>query len=526
MKRARILQPVNENTFITYTNYQNLLEQPDIEGGIGASGGTDSTFNTRAFLNGGTERIAASIDGGYATTDGPKDGSGLWGENGLARLKWAINRNNELLFEGLAGHRHEEDLSVWQNGDAKPGDYSDRGDYWSFYTGYHWRQGAGNHLLVSFQTNGSDARGYEAENGLIESIIGPGGFIPWTSSMDSWNYRRNIRGEVLEMLRFGEHRISLGGAWNDTYYSVTSDTLWSYEGFPWLDNSNYMQDSGHQQELRAYVSDIWKLSDNIQIDAGLSWCKLDGMWYKENGKEFTRDEVLPHLGVVLTPSRYDSLRFAYFQELQPNYLSGTLQQVEVAGFQSVTGVQPGTWTWFYGAGWDRQWSDIVFSRFEIFRRDKRYPTRFNPWPYRDLSWKDQRETTGKLTIETLLTKQFAVSLTGMISEVKAQDPSRRRMDYEVGLRATWVHQDGWKVQGALWFSDQREGSGYDEAVDDNFVVLSFSIEKSLFDKHGLLFLRWENITDQQFKYILREPVDATQLPWQDSLVEAGFYWTF
>jgi tetratricopeptide (TPR) repeat protein len=184
MKRARILQPVNENTFITYTNYQNLLEQPDINGGIGASGGTDSTFSTRAFLNGGTKRIAASIDGGYATTDGPEDGSGLWGENGLARVKWAINRNNELLFEGLAGHRHEEDLSVWQNGDAKPGDYSDRGDYWSFYTGYHWRQGAGNHLLVSLQTNGSDARGYEAENGLLESIIGPGGFIPWTSSMD------------------------------------------------------------------------------------------------------------------------------------------------------------------------------------------------------------------------------------------------------------------------------------------------------------------------------------------------------
>jgi hypothetical protein len=82
------------------------------------------------------------------------------------------------------------------------------------------------------------------------------------------------------------------------------------------------------------------------------------------------------------------------------------------------------------------------------------------------------------------------------------------------------------VQTALWYLDQEENRGYEHPRGDDFFIASMSVEKSFWDKRGLLFARWENITDEEFTYLALETTESIQLPWQDTLAEVGVRWNF
>ncbi|OCC15164.1 iron dicitrate transport regulator FecR [Dissulfuribacter thermophilus] len=522
VKRAHLLQPVNANTFITYTDYQELLEQPSFRGSSLVDIGTDETVKTRAFLQGGQGKMAVFVDANYFTTDGPKTETGNRGENTLIRIKYAVSRQHQFLFEGLAGHRNEEDLSILQNGYASPNHHVVHGDYWQGQIGYHWRQAPGNDLLLSLQIDGLDTNGLdESSDTIILSGFGPTSLIT-RSSLDF--YRKGIRGEAIQFLRVNNHRLSIGGALEDLFVSEFFNHSRKF-GILMVNALNSSNIKNHMREFRAYIRDIWKISQNLIIDSGISVCNMDGVWQASDGSSLERKEILPHIGISKKIGIKDTVRTAYFQEIQPHYLSGTLQPIEVAGFSRVSGVTPGTWSWFYGLGWDRIWSKKLFSRMEIFKLYRRYPNQFMPWAFSNLSWKDEQDTSFRLTLESLLNKRTSVSISFGVTKLKPKT-DYERLDYDVGARLTWVHPKGWRIQGAVWYVDQKEQRHTNSAVGDNFTILSISLEKSLFDKKALFFTRLENITDQQYRYLLTEPTDATQLPWQRKLFELGVQWNF
>ncbi len=506
-RRASLLQPVNANTYITYTNYQGLLELPEFNDGILIKGGTDKSFTTNGYIKGGKKKIAFYTEGTFNTTDGPKNRTGEWGENGLARFKYAINNKHELLFEGILGHTHDEDLSVWSYGKANAEDKIDRKNYWSIYTGYHWKQPNNNHLLISAQYNGSD--GNWKYNQVTPYFL--------NKKFSNYYHRRTFRGEFLEILNIlASHKISFGGAFEYSDKSNNNRVEW------------YINDktatTTYQREYKAYIRDLWHITDSTILDYGIAYCEQDDFWISADRNYKDKKRWLPQVGIVQTLGK-NEFRLAYFHEMQPNYLSGTIQPVEVSGFFTVTGVYPGTWTKFYGAGWDRTWNERNFTKVELTRDERRFPYYYSPNPYINTWWKEERDTTLKLVYETLLGKQFALSFNTTIREIKSRKARTRRTDKDFGIKLTWVHPTGIIAQGAFWFVDQDTGKGYNDN-GDNFGILSFSIQKSFWDKKGLLYFKCENIGDREFKYLTFEPVESLQLPWQSSKIIVGVKFDF
>ncbi len=501
VRRAMLLQPVNSNTYITYTDYQGLLERPAYQGSVTLLGGTDKTGKASGFFRGGKKNIAFYVDADVNHTDGPKKNTGQWGEISLGRAKYAINENNEILFEGIIGHNHQQDINVWVNGNEKARDFVDKNNYWSIYGGYHWRQTGNNHFLASIYYNGSDGNWDYKTTGILRK-----GY-----------HRRNFRTEFLEILNLNKHKISIGGSFEYAY------TFSDYEIISYLIKNINSQD--YKREFKGYLRDLWHINKNFILDLGISACKQDGYWLDRNGDGKEKERILPHAGIIGKLSKI-TFRMGYYHELQPNYLSGTIQPVEVAGFKKITGVYPGTWTKFYGAGIDNQWNKKNFTRVEFLRYERREPFNFFPNPYLNLSWKDERDSIIRLVHNILITEQFALSFSGTIREVKTRKFVSRRTDRDLGVKFTWVHPSGFIAQTALWLVDQDTGKGYNSFEGDKFGIFSISLQKSFFNKKGLIYVNWENIFDEEYKYLLFEPIELEQLPWQNNRFSIGLRWNF
>ena len=503
-RRASLLQPVNSNTYNTYTEYQTLLEQPENRASILIQGGTDKTLYSDGFIRGGNKNFAYFGQATYSTTDGPKDDTGQWGENSFIRGKYAINENHQVLFEGILGHSHEQDLRPWTDGDKDSQDFVNKKNYWSMFGGYHWRQSGGYNLLISFQYNGTDGnwnlkKTSEKHHNLFHS--------------------RNFRSEFVELITLNRHKISFGGS-IEYGYSYPK----YYLNFIIPPKQYIFTNKNYQREYKTYFRDLWHINDNFIIDYGLAYSFQDGFWLDKFNNAKEKDRLLPHLGLV-TNFYKNTVRLAFYQELQPHYLSGTLQPVEVAGFKRLTGVTPGTWTRFYGAGFDRKWNNKNFSRIEFLRYERRL-NKYSPNPYSGLNWNDERDSSIRIVHEMLITEQVAFSINGYIRNIETRKKRTTRTDRALGAKITWVHPSGLILQGAIWLVDQDGAKGYSNYEGDNFEICSLSLQKSFMNKKGLLYIQWENIFDEEYRYLMFEENEFTQLPWQNSRVEVGIRWNF
>ena len=523
VRRAQLLQPVNANTYITFTDYQSLLEIPRFRSTITGDIGTDESGTAVANARGGNERIAYFAEGSYTATNGPEEGTGRWTWQGLGRAKGVVFPGHEIMTEGIVGRTEQEDLDPWQDGDLIPIDEDFINDFNTVNLGYHWRQQPGRDFLFLLQYSDKD-RAFKQITASQQPFLSS--FVNQTTQFNRNTDDRIWRAEAIEFFRFGDHRFSLGAAAEDGYNSgdiafrTTFDT-------PGLIGTNLDRDipGNHSEELRFYFRDIWYLFPNFSLDAGIQWGRLEDIWQDDSGNFKTKEEWLPHGGLVWQLSEKDTLRAAYFKELQPDFISGTLQPTEVAGFSRVTGTPHGTQTEFFGAGWDRQWNPKTFTRAEVFYQDRNYPTTFSPHP-EVAGWKDEDLQALRLVGERLLTEQWSVALQYRILKLQAEDPDRERLDHDLSARLTWVHPSGFRLQTALWYGNQDEDSGFQNPKGDSFFIASASAEKYLFDKKGLIFARWENIFNEEYSYLALETTDTDQLPWQSSLFVIGFQWNF
>jgi hypothetical protein len=310
-------------------------------------------------------------------------------------------------------------------------------------------------------------------------------------------------------------------------YWHESGTEYYRSELPWFNREFPFSDSDHMRDYRAYAGDIWHINNYLMLQLGVEWCRQDGYWHSSHGDEMIRDEVLPRAGIVFTPSGSDTLRLAMFQELQPDSFSSTLQPVEVAGFSTVTGALPGSWSWFYGMGRDRQWGSTTFTRAVAYRQHRRYASEMPDIYMRAGSWKNDRTLAGRIVMEHLLTEQVAVRFQYGILYLKIKDsPVRKRLDQQLDLGLTWVHPSGWHVRFVAGYLDQDEYSGYSHPMGDSFFVLNSSVRKYLLDKRGEIFVKWENMTGKEYRYVPYELSEIYQLPWQVGRVMAGMVWNF
>jgi len=510
LKRAELLKPVNSNTFPSFTDYYSLLELPEHNQTLEVYGGTDETFGSTLTLQGGKKQQSYLASAHFDVTDGPFTQTGS--SSGYLDLKYKIEPlfNHQFSLGILGGKGNHEDLRPLQNGFAKANTDDTDYDFFNFSTGYHWTVSSQQDLLVSIQYQDRDS-------GILRNRL----FTPSWGSQFNWQNSffqddKRYRAEVIDLIKFKNHKLTLGGI-----LGVRDRNIEDFQIFQSLFPTNtVLSQNVHQDpeetEIKVFAKDLWAISDNMILDLGFEWCRFDA----DGKNDISR--WLPQVGAVWGLKGNNLVRAAYFREIQPDYLSSTLQPVEVAGFSSITGVPSGTLTEFYGIAFERQWATRYFTSLDIQMKKKDYNSNYLPHPNLSGSWLKEESKSLGFALEYLFSDQYAVSFTQRFKKIEPEITGFDRRDSETGVRFTCVYPFGLTIQTAWWFVDQKFDTTASGINGDNFIIGSISARQSIYNKKMELFFNIDNILDKKFNYVPEEPTEALQLPWQGIFFMAGF----
>jgi len=443
-------------------------------------------------------------------TDGPFDQTGSSSKYLDLKYKTEPVFNHQFNVGLLGGKGNYEDLRPLQNGFAQPnGDDTDY-DFFNISTGYHWTISSEQDLLVSLQYQDRDS-------GILRNrLITPtwGSQFNWVN--DFFQDDKRYRAEVIDLVKFKDHKLSIGGALGRRERNIDDFQTFQFYypiniSLP-LSNHTKPEDT----EIKVFAKDLWTISDNMMLDLGLGWCQFNA----DEKNDISR--LLPTIGAAWGLKGNNLVRAAYFKEIQPDYLSSTLQPVEVAGFSTITGVPSGTLTELYGIAFDRQWATRYFTSIDIQMKKKEYNSPYLPHPDLSSSWLKEETKSLGFTLEYLLSDRHAVSFTQRFKKIEPETSGFDRKDSETGIRFTCVYPFGLSFQTAWWFVDQRFDTSTAGIDGGNFIIGSISARQTLYNKKLELFLNIDNILNKKFNYVPEEPTETLQLPWQGIFFMAGF----
>lgn len=519
-RRELLLKPVNSNTYVTYSDYYSLMDKPLFKTTLAASGGNEESGAGRVSFHGGQNRTAYSFDFLSSTTNGVMDGTGKNEKRGIISAKHALNVNNELAVEVIAGNKDLEDTWPRQNGDLLPADTDSDIDFYSLTAGYHFKHGTDNHMLCLFQTE--QRKNKKSDNEVMD----------YTQRDEIYNIKSSndnttIRVEFAELMRTGSHSLNFGAGWYDK--NTQKEEIHQIV-CPSNNHKSYIigekESDFDNSELRFYTRDIWYLLPDFMIDYGLGWSGMDNIKPLGENTWSDRNKFLPHIGGVWDITDNHRLRSAWFKELDPDNLNGSLQPVEVAGFEKSLGTVVGTFNETFALGWDCTWNSSIFTTVELYQKDITYPAQFNPIESENITWHQEDRNGIYLAYEQILTDQLAFSITCDLITLRTDDPDTERVDNEIRASVNWVHPSGLKVETGLWYVYQDEKQGYKDLKGDSFITGNLVIEKQFGKKKHSFFARCDNIADKQYFYMVRDTLQSSQLPEQGRLIEAGFRFNF
>ncbi len=525
LQRARLLQPVNQNTFVSYQNYQSLLEIPSATGELLAYAGSDKSMGSSAWLSAGNLMAAGDVFGNYDTSDGPVDGAYSRIESLESNFKINVNPVNQFYMHVYANHsNYGDDVMPRLDGHIRDArDISESHDNWLLQAGHHWRQGPGRDLLLLVHAGSGDGSFFQREKFESAYMYGVTS-VPFVE-FDIRSYSNVQRLQALEFWRQGDHRLYLGGYWQDNYWHRSGKEHF-FSTYPPISETIESNLEDHARDYRVYGGDIWHLGRHFMLDAGISWCQMDGYWYKDNGKTRNETKILPSFGIVLKPDASNVFRVGAFSELQPDMDSSMLRPSDVAGFLTITQNVPGTWTRSVNIGWDREWNSRIFSSLSMGYVNSHYPFKLSDYYSRPFTWDHTNTWQGLVSLEFLATEQLATSLTYAINHRHLVDAHRKRLDQVLRCMVTWMNPAGWRARVMGEYVDEDERSGYETPLGENFLIISLYGGKYLFGRKGLVYLKWENITGKRYRVVPYDVPLSMLLPWQDSRLLGGFTWSF
>ena len=510
LKRAELLKPVNSNTYASFTDYYTLLELPEHDQTLEVYGGTDQTFGSALTLTGGKSKFSYLASAGFDTSDGPFDNTGSSDKYLDIQYKTEPVFNHQFSLGLLGGKGNYEDQRPLQNGFALPASDDTDYDYYKLDAGYHWNMSSSQDLMVSLQYQDRDSNAFKQR----EMTTAYGSSFNWLDSLCQDDKR--YRAEIADLIKFKNHQFSFGGVLGRRERQVDNVQKFQFS-FPVSKTSSLSSSKDPEEtEARFFAKDLLNVSDQLTLDLGLGWCRFDA----DGKNDISR--WLPQAGAVWHFNENNLFRAAYFREIQPDYLSSTLQPVEVAGFSTVTGVPSGTLTQSFGFAFERQWGSRYFAGIDIQEKEKQYNSPYLPHPDLTDAWMEEDSRSLGLTFEYLLSDNYALSFTQRFKNIEPETPGFDRDVSETGVKLTCVYPFGLTFQTAWWFVDQQFDDASAAGINgDSFIIGSISARQSLYNKKLELFLTMDNILDKKYNYVPAEPAETLQLPWQALFFMAG-----
>ncbi len=484
---ARMLLPVNANSFNTFNDYTTLFELPRAYWTAGGYYGTFDAFGGQLIATGGTNRIAYSSTFAYDRTAGFRpQNDDLKQYTGTALFKFALTPSSDILLSYANQQANEGD----HGSQVLVNEFNDPNQR-SFLRaqrveiGYHRQLRPGSELLVLLSgrkvdqvLRDPDWRVFpDRTYGLRQSTKQPG-----------------LDFEASHLLETGPFRLRYGLDVFESHHRSLADLQISLTGVeePIPQEFDY---SRHKIRYRtAFFRSDYRLRQNLFLSAGLNW-----NWTNERNPLATEQQSTsrwnPQGGIYFHPFESSALRFAYFQSLQAERQE-TLVPSHFYGFPIALNEDTMAHSRNYNAGWDQRLFGRTFLRTFAYWRDRSIPSlNVNEEPF----FFDGKLYGGHAVLNQLLTEKLA--LTADYGLAHSLDTLSLRHDQEVTLALNFVHPWGLFVTAAEDFLRQTGQYG---TFRNHIKVFTTNLEVAYEfpRKFGRLSFVGTNLFDRKYAFLV------------------------
>ncbi len=487
---ARLLLPVNTNSFNSFNDYTTLFEEPrsfwTVEGQVGSFKSRSAT----AIASGGTTRFAYGIIGTYSQTQGfrPQNDDSLT-YDGIAQFKLALTPHSDFLFLYNASGSNQGDtapalISFDNNAHRR---LSTRRNLAEF--GYHLQIRPGSDLLVYFS-------GEKFESVSDDPYFNANYPIPeFRYGLRSSQRSPDLDFQATHLYKAGPLQLRYG---TDIFEGRTRDRRTE----PCCVPEFYTPSLGEAVDRRpvrfknAYLQGDYHLLKRLVLTGAIHYD-----WSSDNN--FNKAVELPRVpfsawspqaGFSYTPFESTTLRFAFIRSLQTHFRD-RLAPTNIQGF--VIGQNDPTLSrnTSYNFGWDQKIGRSAFFRGSAYYRDRDTPilvegdegvvpsTSLNHFHGADLVW-------NQLLGETW-------SLVPTYSVIHSEDENGVRHEHDASVGLFFISPTRINLSAVENYVRQTGYLGL-TAVHGNFGTTDISAAYELPRRRGVLSFQVRNLFNHNF----------------------------
>ncbi len=494
---ARLLLPVNANSFNAFNDYTTLFELSRLNWTTETTGGSFNALGSRLIASGGSRRYAYSSVLDFNQTDGFRpvndDSRNYTGTN---FFKLALTPHSDLLFSfihsqtRLGDHGAGSPLVSDQNS-------ASRRNFQRISkaeVGYHQQIRPGSEVVVVFSGQATDQVLDDPRSGQYYFPPAP----PVNVQLRRSTRTPDLNFQAAHFFKVSKLRFKYG---LDVYEgrATTKDTFVFQDPFSPADLiiQELEPDRFKVRFKTVFLQTDYLVSSKFTLTGGINydWAnfKLSNTLYDQPVGKWN-----PQGGFMFSPFESTTLRFAAMRVMQtqqqerlvPTHLEGFL-------FNQTEG--PLTLSNSYNFGWDQRFGRRTFLRTWAFKRDRSIPTLGTSSTGDPIIVNFYGDFYGStITLNQFITERWTI--VPEYSLTHAKDTFGIRHDHEGSLGMFYIDPRGLSLGAKENYLDQHGLLGQDRTSVSVYTT-DLSVSYEFPHKRALLSLAVTNLTDRRYAYL-------------------------
>jgi len=494
---ARLLLPVNANSFNAFNDYTTLFELPRLNLSVEGSGGSFNTTGANLVASGGSRRWAFSTVFQYDQTDGfrPVNDDSL-NYTGVSFFKYALTPHSDMLLSLVHTQTQQGDhgagspLVSDQNNETRRQYIRSS----KVELGYHHQIRPGSEVMVVVSGQANDLVINDPESGQYYLPGAP----PVNVQLRRSGYTPDVDFQAAHFFKVSKLRFKYG---LDIFEgrATTKDTFI----FP----NPYSPEDLIIQELEpdrvktrfktVFLQTDYLVNSKFTLTGGINY---DWANYKLSSNLYDQPvgKWNPQAGFMYSPIESTTFRFAAMRVLQTQ-LQERLVPTHIEGFLFNQNEGPLTLSNSYNFGWDQRFGKKTFLRSWGFKRDRTIPTVGTTTigdPIVVNFYGDLYGTT--VTLNQFITERWTVI--PEYSLTHARDTFGIRHDNETSVGMYYIHPRGFTA-GAKEGCLHQHGVLENEPTAVSVCTTDLSLSYEFPRKRAFFQFKVTNLFDRHYSYL-------------------------
>jgi tetratricopeptide (TPR) repeat protein len=495
---ARLLQPVNANSFNAFNDYTTLFELPRADFALSGYYGSFDAAGGGLLVTGGARRLAFRLNVAYDKTAGFRPVNDDQKQyTGDFSAKFALTPESDLLvsYSNQQTNQGDHGSAVLVN---RFNDENDRTflRQQRMEVGYHRQLRPGSEVVVVLST-----RKIERTLDDPDRLTGNLGIV---YGLRESSRQPNIDLQASHILSYDRIQFRYGF---DVFEGRrrTLDVL-RFQ-FPGDDEYIFQEFDFTRDKIRyktAFFRSDYHLHPNLILTTGLNWD-----WSNDDNRsdafQNSTSRWNPQGGLLFTPFSRTTFRFAYFQNLQ-THLTERVAPTHLYGFPLGQTESEMAHSTTFSLGWDQGVTNSGFFRTYAFWRDRQTPSLdFTERP----TLFDGKSYGGRIAYNQFLTDEL--TLVPQYSITRDLDLFGLRHDHEVSLAMRYVHPLGMYVSLSENFLRQTGRLGFARTHVKAYTT-DLEVAWEMPRKIGLASLSVRNLFDRDYEFLVDPLALGERLP--------------